>query len=539
MTAYRHKSLEGNDIRLLVLQAGASNSPITVSVCHSPLGSKDVAYDALSYSWGHDTAKSRILLDNCKFEVSENLSSALRHLRHRLIDRVLWVDAICINQEDLEERSKQVLRMDAIYHGAATVRVWLGPTADYSEFAMNHLRSMPAESFQGGLRGGGLSNMLGAIINLITRPWFRRRWVIQEIAFAKEVVLHCGYDTLQWSTFCDAIKAMNTNVCRDFNYYDPTKLRVPDGSTPALPRSGHQRDPDAQSATSLIFATENVLGQKLKAPTSHIARLCNLETLVEQFGSFFVSDKRDAIYTLLPLARDTYSSTEWKPDYEKDVLQVYKDFVTYSVQRTGSLDILVRPWAPERRDTTLQFPPRIPSWVACYWGPTSVISDGGGRIRELVEPLIGTADKRNYAASGSSRVAEINFVGNTLRVHGIWLGTILAHYNSLVETNSQENLEKLLLTADRVHGSLGTMFSIKTGRCYFISITGFIGLAPDISKEGDLICILFGCSIPVILRKEGTECILVGESYIDGFMQGEGMKEFEKGTYPLQEFLLV
>jgi hypothetical protein len=301
-------------------------------------------------------------------------------------------------------------------------------------------------------------------------------------------------------------------------------------------------DPVAQSATSLIFAAENVLGEKTQTSASQVARLCDLETLVERFGSFFVSDRRDAIYALLPLSSDAYFSTEWIPDYKRSVEEVYKDFIMYSIQRTGSLDILVRPWAPEKRGWRLQRQRRLPSWIACYWGPTSVTGDGGGRIRELVVPLVGTANKRNYTASGSSRVVlgpGIKFLGNTLRAHGIWLDTIAELHGSLGSSALGERFRTVLDTADKTYQSLETMYSIKTGRSYFLASTGIIGLAPNITEEGDLICILFGCSVPVILRKEENDYILIGESYVDGFMHGEAMKGFENGTFPLQEFCLI
>ena len=112
---------------------------------------------------------------------------------------------------------------------------------------------------------------------------------------------------------------MNTDVRRDSDsyFFEPEVIyrnRLEHSS------SVYNGDPDAQSASSIIFAAENVLGVKLQASTSQVARLWDLETLVERFGSFFVSDKRDAIYSLLSLASDTYLSTEWVPDYRKDIL---------------------------------------------------------------------------------------------------------------------------------------------------------------------------------------------------------------------------
>lgn len=66
-----------------------------------------------------------------------------------------------------------------------------------------------------------------------------------------------------------------------------------------------------------------------------------------------------------------------------------------------------------------------------------------------------------------------------------------------------------------------------------------MGLAPDIIKVDDMICILFGCSVPVILRRASSNYTLVGVSYADGFMQGEATKEFERGTYSSREFHLI
>ncbi len=167
MTGYQYRPLKNDEIRLVVLHAGVGDAPIRASIRHALAGDKAVVYDALSYCWGDGETKSLIVLDSCDFEVGEDLKSALLHLRKPSIDIVLWVDAICINQQDVEERSKQVLRMGSIYHRAATVRAWLGPTAEYSEFAMEYLQNAPARL----LVYNAMSNYGQAIIALITRPW--------------------------------------------------------------------------------------------------------------------------------------------------------------------------------------------------------------------------------------------------------------------------------------------------------------------------------------------------------------------------------
>ncbi len=68
-------------------------------------------YEALSYTWDHSGSKKVIKVHDTTFAVSRNLFSALKRLRYKTQSRMLWVDAICINQNDLDERSHQVERM--------------------------------------------------------------------------------------------------------------------------------------------------------------------------------------------------------------------------------------------------------------------------------------------------------------------------------------------------------------------------------------------------------------------------------------------
>ncbi|KPA35126.1 heterokaryon incompatibility protein [Fusarium langsethiae] len=94
-------------------------------------------YEALSYCWGDTTELLKIKCNDQEFQVTENLFSALQHLRHEIYKRTLWIDAICINQKDLEERQSQVLLMKDIYTRSKRVVVWLGPDPAFD--GINHL----------------------------------------------------------------------------------------------------------------------------------------------------------------------------------------------------------------------------------------------------------------------------------------------------------------------------------------------------------------------------------------------------------------
>jgi hypothetical protein len=114
---------------------------------------------------------------------------------------VVWIDAICIDQGSIDERSKQVLRMGEIFRQADRVLIWLGDEANQSDPAMDFVQELSKSSFQEkvltDLASVGQQVMEGirkwrALASLMERPWFKRRWVIQEIAFAASVLVHCG-----------------------------------------------------------------------------------------------------------------------------------------------------------------------------------------------------------------------------------------------------------------------------------------------------------------------------------------------------------
>ncbi|KAI0831038.1 HET-domain-containing protein [Hypoxylon sp. FL0890] len=164
---------------------------------------------ALSYVWGDQSIRKDIYVDGARMSVTASLESALRELRnHMRIQQgfYVWVDALCINQEDLDERGLQVGRMKEIYHTAWHVVIWLGPEAHSSDLAMLALRYMSVESE----RGDVLSRLykrvefyvvrlpfmqwkhehhtllirkrvLNAIHHLLSRPYWRRLWIIQEV----------------------------------------------------------------------------------------------------------------------------------------------------------------------------------------------------------------------------------------------------------------------------------------------------------------------------------------------------------------------
>jgi hypothetical protein len=135
-------------------------------------------YEALSYVWGNAKKKLRIFMHGHSFEVTVNLYAALLRLRNHSTERILWVDAICIDQANQEEKGHQIQSMAKIYSQANRVTVWLGEAADDSDQALEEIR----------VTGGKISThslnkeVIGkAVLALLQRPWFRRIWVREQI----------------------------------------------------------------------------------------------------------------------------------------------------------------------------------------------------------------------------------------------------------------------------------------------------------------------------------------------------------------------
>ena len=126
MGYYSYKPIsEERHIRVLRLQQGSWTDPLCCSLIQAHID-ETLTYEALSYVWGDPTPKHTVLCEGRDLPVTHNLYTALMYLRHEDKPRYLWIDTICINQNDIEERNRQVLLMSEIYYEAGRAVIWLG-----------------------------------------------------------------------------------------------------------------------------------------------------------------------------------------------------------------------------------------------------------------------------------------------------------------------------------------------------------------------------------------------------------------------------
>ena len=208
-TLYWPLNNEFEEIRVLGLRPGVDGDSIACDlITVARYGRDELQYEAVSYVWGvHPRVPQfTITVNHLTACVGENLYRCLEALRYPEAIRWLWVDALCINQEDIDERSEQVQRMYDIYRSAFRVLVWLGPATEASELAFDtiqdhHLRQRLRAPPRSADFDTGYDVRWLALSHLLNRDYWVRTWIVQEIKAQKndKVLLQCGNRTIDLS----------------------------------------------------------------------------------------------------------------------------------------------------------------------------------------------------------------------------------------------------------------------------------------------------------------------------------------------------
>ena len=197
-------------------------------------------YNALSYCWGDDVKQSSIVCNGHCIKVTCSAAGALQMLAqdNNSVKSYFWVDAICLNQDDENEKAVHIASMSEIYAEACRVVVWLGEADSESDDAIIKIRHILPILKSRDPQGRAVQNSelvdldlpprrhstWYSIGRLLHRPWFSRLWPLQEIVFAKDFLFYCGTATLDWPTLRDFVYQLRT---AGLLFYGVTKYEVP------------------------------------------------------------------------------------------------------------------------------------------------------------------------------------------------------------------------------------------------------------------------------------------------------------------------
>lgn len=327
MPPYRYLSLEYVDsIRLLILHPSSNDqSPITCTIRHARLSDAWLKYEAISYTWGNVTCHQPIYFHSHKRElrVRTNCHDALRHLRQEDRDRQLWIDAICINQEDLNERANQVRLMEKIYQIALDVIVYLGEDTPGSRVLFGELADADTElSLRGTCDRPPPSDLIiGELDNLLQRPWFKRVWVLQEVHMNASVTFMCGLN-------CASSIALSRCL---FGYRNNTLVtRLEDILAISLIERGIKSYPTAQ---------------------------LSLWYLLYWSRTFLATDYRDKVFALRSLISQRRTDMDFLISYVENVEEIFTKTAIFLLPALG-LQLLTA----TRHPHTMEMPSWIPDW---------------------------------------------------------------------------------------------------------------------------------------------------------------------------------
>jgi len=310
MEAFRHDPIDlgGPAFRLLRLLKG-QRGVICCEIFQAWLRQRAdaITYEALSYVWGSTERKYKIEINGKHFDVTKNLYEALQYLQLRDQDRILWIDAVCIDQENIQERGHQVQHMGDIYRESQNVTCWLGLPTNLTRICLQSLRRLQEQSIRGGRRScadwgptdqrwvelwrgldiGTPAMHQEGLCQLLDRSWFRRVWILQEVANSHAAEIRCGSKFVSARIFALApflMKVQPEIHCR-------AVLDIMPG--PSRRESWWSQNRD-------------------------------LYTLLKNFGGSEASDPRDLVYALLGMSSD---SPDIRPEYNKTEREVVKDVI--------------------------------------------------------------------------------------------------------------------------------------------------------------------------------------------------------------------
>lgn len=197
----------GQEIRLVVLLPGRATEPVRCDIVHVNL-EDDAYFEAVSYTWateyGDDTKSGTVHLTNgATIPVTANCEAVLRQLRLPSYERRLWVDALCINQTNINERNHQVGFMDQIYHGAQNVLIGIPDLRpEWNDIASSKDVRNSFRRLFAWLQGSGsdpYQTELATLKSLLEARYFQRVWTIQEVALARNVILYVNSELVELS----------------------------------------------------------------------------------------------------------------------------------------------------------------------------------------------------------------------------------------------------------------------------------------------------------------------------------------------------
>jgi hypothetical protein len=602
---------DAREIRVLVVHRGEWADEIKCTLQHVALDSGP-SFEAISYAWGDANIRETVTVGGQQASITVSLYTALRQFRYTDQDRTLWADAVCIKQMDKPEKSIQVQLMAEIYRHATKVLIWLGANTDglddleatlskahklVVEMGLEVDPTAKEKTVGGDMEAAQQDNAKhlglldfewGPIPRLFSRPWFQRKWVIQEVALARDIGMYCGGIIIPFKSLGDVIISIGNSAILQF-----------------MPQLwGIETSRSFSNAAMIYQFSFAISNQRLDG--------MKINQLINETRLFQCGDDRDQLFTLYNLLGDKSATDSLpKPDYVSNATEVYRRFAVWNLIDQQDPDIL------SLRSSPL---PNLPSWAPNLAGlspdenmlvgdddivfsaggtsPLDIRLSGDGKIiecqakvvdtvSELVAPLTqlpmpsipedldlrgqpedrvkvvlrekswlklleGLAAKGENATTENGKLTEERFdeFWRTLmcgahRHRGAAepatdsVGKVFADFMeyiyTLLDGHNPEWYHEKMHSAFIIEPSL-SMYAMQKAFC--LTSQGRLALVSRSAQKGDKICVIAGAGVPYTIHPvEGTaNHELIGEAYYHSLMNGEafGREDLKVQTITLE-----
>ncbi|KAH8660465.1 ankyrin repeat-containing domain protein [Xylariales sp. PMI_506] len=264
---------------------------MTIS-CLEHRGRRTYPYDALSYVWSGNEKPRSIIVNEQDVLVTKNLYMALLRLRYSHGERYLWIDAICINQEDDIEKEHQIKIMPDIYGQAKQVVIWLGGVEGNCDRALEQIWEAGSTK-----SGGHIDDAdIDAICTLFNRPWFKRIWVLQEVAAARSVIMICGATEISSAGFCSSVDVLMASP--EYHALDAIRSLI--------------------FSITLLIRRASLRPRNVGVVVKDQSLCILLAELIDMYHGHEATISHDKIYALLGISSDASQNNNLAPNYSLD-----------------------------------------------------------------------------------------------------------------------------------------------------------------------------------------------------------------------------
>jgi hypothetical protein len=578
---YRYPLLPDSKTHIRLLSLVADSEAIVGTMQDFPINEAP-EFCALSYAWGDEPKSSFFMCDGGRLAVTSHLLLGIQRVRNCNPTQWIWVDAVCINQRDDEEKAHQIPTMDKIYSHATRVLVWLGETTEDVEQALGQFASLrdrfQAVEGQISFRSShyvevGLPEIEDPIWKQLSDfmccSWFQRLWVLQEVILAKHIDFICGGQVLGF----DLLRSLSLEVFRTgvsgyvegflSNYSVCKGFRT-------LVEVGTLRDEFSNSGLNSLYLLNSGRRYVTREPVDKVYGLLGI--MKEDIKQVIVADYSKE-------ARDQY----WRLYLSVGKLMIelgYLDILMFA--ETSEKHLQLPSWAPDwsNQQYTASLSPHFHAGICPEndFRQREVLVTGSNKIRLRgfqLGTIIGMSDLRwmkyeddeTYEGPSGSASQTLEMIDeaftlyqeNCNDVEDILLErfsrTLVADSMYMLGTTtgtsgnykySQDPLEDYKYLRDYLlewkgEGTLElSQYHVAKhvavyaenlpitwrNRSFFVTDSGRIGLCSRSCEPGDVVCIFLSLKHTYTVRKRSEEATfeLIGAAYTDGVMYGEALE---------------